>query len=182
MSSMDLADPTFVMVMGVSGSGKTSIAQRLSVATGWPYVEGDDFHPAANIAKMRAGIPLTDEDRWPWLDAVGAWISAHEVRGDSAVITCSALKRSYRDRLRAGRSGVRFLMLTVPVEELRRRVAHRPGHFMPASLLASQLETLEPLQPDEDGIVVDASGDPDAVLAAALSALGLSSATQADRA
>lgn len=176
---MDLADPMFVVVMGVSGSGKTSVAQRLSAATGWPYVEGDDFHPEANIAKMHAGIPLTDEDRWPWLDAVGAWISAHEVRGDSAVITCSALKRSYRDRLRAGRNGVRFVMLIVPVEELRRRVAHRSGHFMPASLLDSQLDTLEPLQPDEEGVVIDASGDPDVVLASALAALGLSSATQA---
>lgn len=176
---MDLADPMFVIVMGVSGSGKTSIAQRLSAATGWPYVEGDDFHPAANIAKMRAGIPLTDEDRWPWLDAVGAWIGAHEVRGDSAVITCSALKRSYRDRLREGRGGIRFLMLTVPVEELRRRVADRPGHFMPASLLDSQLATLEPLGPDEAGSTVDASGRPDAVLAAALCALGLTGAAQA---
>ncbi|WP_291521110.1 gluconokinase [Branchiibius sp. NY16-3462-2] len=176
---MDLADPMFVIVMGVSGSGKTSIAQRLSAATGWPYVEGDDFHPAANIAKMHAGIPLTDDDRWPWLDAVGAWISAHEVRGDNAVITCSALKRSYRDRLRDGRSGIRFLMLDVPVEELRRRVANRPGHFMPASLLDSQLATLEPLEPDEDGVVVDATGHPDEVLAAALTALGLTDVAQA---
>lgn len=176
---MDRVDPMFVIVMGVSGSGKTSIAQRLSAATGWPYVEGDDFHPAANIAKMRVGIPLTDADRWPWLDAVGAWISAHEVRGDSAVITCSALKRSYRDHLRAGRSGVRLLLLTVPVEELRRRVANRPGHFMPASLLDSQLATLEPLGSDEDGVVIDASGDPDEVLAAALAALGLTAAPQA---
>lgn len=176
---MDLADPMFVIVMGVSGSGKTSIAQRLSAATGWPYVEGDDFHPEANIAKMRVGIPLSDADRWPWLEAVGAWISAHEVRGDSAVITCSALKRSYRDHLRAGRSGVRFLLLTAPVEELRRRVANRPGHFMPASLLDSQLATLEPLGPDEDGVVIDASGDPGEVLAAAVAALGLPVAPQA---
>ncbi|NHN55341.1 gluconokinase [Calidifontibacter sp. DB0510] len=162
-----------IIVMGVSGSGKTTLAEGIARRLGWMYAEGDDFHPAANVAKMRAGIPLTDEDRWPWLRQIGEWITQQEKSGRSAVITCSALKRSYRDLLRENRPGVRFLYLDVPREVLAQRLAERKGHYMPASLLDSQLDTLEALQPDEPGVVVRAHGSPEDALNDALAALGL---------
>lgn len=163
----------FVIVMGVSGSGKTTVATGLADAMAWTYVEGDELHPKANVDKMHAGIPLTDEDRWPWLNKIGEWIDEHESQGKSAVITCSALKRTYRDLLREGRPGVQFCHVAVSREELERRLAERKGHYMPASLLQSQLDTLEPLQPDEPGIVVEAKGGQDAVLAEVMKALHL---------
>jgi gluconokinase len=148
-------DTVTLVVMGVSGAGKTTLAEALSARLGWPYTEGDDLHSAASIAKMRSGIPLTDDDRWPWLHRLAAWIGDEEAAGQSAVLTCSALRRAYRDVLRDGHPSVRFVHATVPAATLRARLEHRRGHFMPASLLDSQLATLEPLQPDEPGVTVD---------------------------
>lgn len=165
--------PDHVVVMGVSGSGKSTVAKGISTVTGWEFAEGDAFHSDANVAKMKAGEALTDEDRWPWLEAIGAWISSKEQAGESAVITCSALRRAYRDVLRKDRPHVRFLHLTAPSELIRDRVEHRPGHYMPASLLPSQLATLEPLEPDEPGIAISNEGTAAVVLDRALSALGV---------
>ena len=167
--------PRIVIVMGVSGSGKTTVAQGIAQEFGWTYIEGDDLHPQANVSKMASGHPLTDEDRWPWLERIGEVIDTHIRDGRSAVITCSALKRIYRDVLRAGRDQVTFCHVDVPRAELERRVATRQGHYMPASLLDSQLATLEPLQSDEPGVVVPAVGEPSVVAAAVKEALGLSS-------
>ena len=157
------AAPDIVVVMGVSGSGKTTLAEGIAKAMHWEFAEGDSFHSDANVAKMRAGHALTDEDRWPWLESIGAWISTHEKAGQSAVITCSALRRAYRDLLRRDRPHVRFLHVTAPETLIRDRIEHRTGHYMPASLLDSQLATLEPLQPDEPGAEVSGSGPTDEV-------------------
>ncbi|MEO7129762.1 MAG: gluconokinase [Dermatophilaceae bacterium] len=165
--------PDIVIVMGVSGSGKTTVAEGVAAAMGWDFAEGDDFHSAANVAKMHSGHPLTDDDRWPWLESIGDWISAKVAGGESAVVTCSALRRAYRDLLRQGRPAVRFLHVTAPSELIEDRMEHRSGHYMPASLLPSQLNTLEPLEPDEPGAVVTAYGTPDQVLHSAMEALGL---------
>jgi gluconokinase len=159
--------------MGVSGAGKTTVALGISKALGWEYAEGDDFHSNANRAKMAAGQPLTDEDRWPWLRSIAAWIDGHAAGGRSAVVTCSALRRAYRDLLRENRPGVRFCELEAPEELLAERLAKRQGHYMPASLLGSQLATLEPLQPDEPGVVVSVADTPDEIVADALDKLGL---------
>jgi gluconokinase len=147
-----------VVVMGVSGAGKSTIARRLADQLGWDFAEGDDLHPAANVAKMAAGHPLTDADRVPWLEAVASWIDGEIESGRHGVITCSALKRSYRDRLR--RPQVLFVYLSVPRTELERRLKHRTGHYMPAGLLDSQLETLEPPAPDEAALTIAADDDP----------------------
>jgi gluconokinase len=162
-----------IVVMGVSGSGKTTVARGIADATGWLMAEGDDFHPPENVAKMRSGRPLDDEDRWPWLRRVAEWIGEHERSGTSSVVTCSALKRSYRDLLRHGHPSVRFCLLEADVDVIRDRIEHRSGHYMPASLLDSQVATLEPLQPDEDGVRVDVSQGTGRVLREALSGLGL---------
>jgi gluconokinase len=168
-----MAAPVLVVVMGVSGSGKTTVGRGIAERLRWPFQEGDELHPGSNVAKMTRGEPLTDEDRGPWLDAIGAWLDARARAGESAVLTCSALKRAYRDRLRAGRPGLRFCHVDVPEATLRDRLAHRRGHYMPASLLPSKLAPLEPLAADEPGVVVSATGDPGEVLAAALAGLGL---------
>lgn len=166
-------EPSFVIVMGVSGAGKTTLAKGIAAAMDWPYAEGDEFHPAANVAKMAAGEPLTDEDRWPWLQAIATWLRA---QNRDAVLTCSALRRPYREVLRASRAGVRFVHADVPAAELERRLADRRGHYMPASLLTSQLDALEPLAADEPGVVVNASGSPQEALQIALAALELTPA------
>jgi gluconokinase len=168
-------EPQLIVVMGVSGSGKTTLAEGLSQRLHWAFQEGDSLHPAANVEKMSRGEPLTDEDRWPWLDALGGWLDERARAGTSAVLTCSALRRSYRDRLRDGRPGVRFCHVVAPADAIRDRVESRRGHYMPASLLPSQLATLESLEPDEPGVTVCAEGDPEAVLDDALRRLGLSS-------
>lgn len=164
------ADKTAVVVMGVSGSGKTTIAEVLARRLGWQEAEADDFHPAANIAKMHDGIPLTDADRQPWLAALRGWINAAP---GSVILTCSALKRSYRDVLRTADARVEFIHLDGDHELIRQRISARKGHFMPASLLDSQFATLEPLQPDEAGLVVGVAGDPDAIADQAIHALHL---------
>jgi gluconokinase len=143
-----------LVVMGVSGSGKTTLARGVAQRLGWVLAEGDDFHPSASVDKMRAGTALTDDDRGPWLLDLAEWIGAREAAGDNAILTCSALKRTYRDVLAAGHPSVRFVHVTAPAETIRRRVEDRRGHYMPASLLGSQLAALEPLQPDEPGITL----------------------------
>jgi gluconokinase len=162
-----------IVVMGVSGSGKTTVARGIADAMGWEFAEGDDFHSAANVAKMAAGHPLTDEDRWPWLRSIGAWLTEHEKAGRNAVVTCSALRRVYRDLLRDGRPDVRFCHVEADAALIKDRIERRTGHYMPPSLLPSQLATLEPLQPDEPGVVVSAEGKADGILERALQALGL---------
>lgn len=165
--------PDFIIVMGVSGSGKTTVAMGIAEAMGWEFAEGDDFHPKANVEKMASGHPLTDEDRWPWLETIGGWIEEREEAGASAVITCSALRRVYRDLLRAGRPGVRFCHIKADEALIADRLEHREGHYMPPSLLPSQLATLEPLAPGEPGVTVSAAATVDDVIQRALEALDL---------
>ncbi|NGN96036.1 gluconokinase [Nocardioides sp. KC13] len=148
--------------MGVSGSGKSTvgaaIAQRLRV----PFADADDFHPPENIAKMASGRPLDDHDRQPWLETLGGWLAQHEHTG--AVLSCSALKRSYRDLLHGRARGLRFLHLSGTPEVVEARLAARAGHFMPPSLLRSQFATLEPLAPDEQGTTIGIDQDVDAIV------------------
>ncbi len=152
------AQQPVLVVMGVSGSGKSTVAGLLAHQLGWDLEEGDDLHPASNVAKMSAGIPLSDDDRWPWLDKIAAWIRHHTAAGDPGVITCSALKRIYRDRLRGDH--VVFVHLVGSREAIAQRLGTRSGHFMPATLLASQMDTLEPPGPDENTLVVDLGHTP----------------------
>ncbi|HXV92306.1 MAG TPA: gluconokinase [Pseudonocardia sp.] len=168
--------PPTLVVMGVSGVGKTSVATEIAARTGWVLAEGDDLHPEANRVKMASGRPLDDEDRWPWLRRVAEWIGAQEAAGHGAVVTCSALKRAYRDLLRDGHPSVRFVHLVAPPDVLEERVTGRRGHYMPPSLLPSQLAALEPLGADEPGVGVETTGDPAAVAGRALRALGLDGA------
>lgn len=165
--------PQQIIAMGVSGVGKSTIAIGVAEALGWDFTEGDDLHPAENVEKMRAGIPLTDDDRWPWLRQIGERMNEQIAAGRSTVITCSALKRSYRDLLRENRPSVRFLHLVADPDVIAIRMQHRPGHFMPAALLQSQLETLETLAPDEPGVEVPVIGEPDEVVQRSLRALDL---------
>jgi gluconokinase len=166
-------DPVIVIVMGVSGSGKTTLARGIAQRLHWEFQEGDELHPRSNVAKMSRGEPLTDEDRRPWLEAIGYWIEERERAGNSAVLTCSALRRTYRDFLRQGRPGVVFCHVTADADLIRRRVEARRGHYMPPSLLPSQLSTLEPLEADEPGFTVSAEGSPEEVLQQALAKLDL---------
>jgi gluconokinase len=156
------------VVMGVSGSGKstvgTALAQRLRV----PFVDADTLHPPANVAKMAAGEPLDDDDRYPWLEKVGRWLAGHP---DGGVVSCSALKRRYRDELRAHCPRLEFVHLDGSTELIRGRLAARTGHFMPAALLRSQFDTLEPLGADEAGVTVDIGQSVDAIVDAVVDAL-----------
>lgn len=161
-----------VVVMGVSGCGKSTVAAALHDRLGWPWVDGDDLHPATNVESMRAGHPLTDAQRRPWLDRIVAWTAEHDAAGESTIVTCSALRRSYRDRLRAAPGRTRFIHLSGSPGLLAERLSAREGHFMPASLLPSQLATLEPLGPDEDAVVVDIAWPPAQQLDASLAFLG----------
>jgi gluconokinase len=153
-----------LVVMGVTGSGKTTIATEVARRMGWDFTEGDDHHPAANVAKMAAGHPLDDDDRLPWLRELAAWIGAHEAEGRSCVLTCSALKRSYRDLLRDGHPSVWFAHVAGPQELITARVTQRQGHYMPPSLVPSQFATLEPLGPDEPGRIIPAAGTPEQIV------------------
>jgi gluconokinase len=150
-----------IVVMGVSGSGKSTVGAALAQRLRVPFADADDFHPPANIAKMTAGHALDDDDRYPWLEAIGDWLAEH---ADGGVMSCSALKRKYRDQLRRHCAGVRFLHLSGAEDVSARRQASRPGHFMPATLLASQFETLEPLDADEHGISIDVDQSIDSII------------------
>jgi carbohydrate kinase (thermoresistant glucokinase family) len=165
--------PVHVVVMGVSGCGKSTVAQGIADATGWDFAEGDAYHPQANIEKMAAGTPLTDEDRWPWLRVLAAWIAEQDGAGRSSVLACSALKRSYRDLLRTGAADVRFVLVHGDRSVLEERLAVRSGHFFPARLLDTQLATLEVPEADEVAVVVDLAADPRTQVRAALSWLGV---------
>ena len=157
--------PLVVLVMGVSGSGKTTFGTLLAERIGARFGDADAFHPAANVEKMSNGIPLTDEDRWPWLDAIAAAIGAWVADGTDVVFACSALKRIYRDRLRAGvPAGLRLVHLAGGEDLIAGRMAGRTGHFMPAALLRSQLATLEPPGPDENAITLDIAAPPEVLL------------------
>lgn len=150
-----------LVVMGVSGSGKTTVGAALAARLGATFKDADDLHPLPNVEKMTAGVPLTDEDRWPWLRLVGAELAAEHPHG--IVVACSALKRAYRDAIRAAAPSTRFILLKVDPSVLMERLVQRPGHFMPPSLLTSQLETLETLEATEAGITVRSEDGIDAL-------------------
>jgi carbohydrate kinase (thermoresistant glucokinase family) len=158
--------------MGVSGCGKSTIAARLAGRLGWQFAEADEFHSSANVAKMRGGTPLTDEDRRPWLEAIARWIDAARAAGRPAIVACSALKRSYRDVLIGPRKDVRLVYLKGGYELVARRLAARAGHYMPLALLDSQFATLEEPMPDEQAIVVGIERGPEEIVEAILAALG----------
>lgn len=155
--------------MGVSGSGKSTVGAALARRLDVPFADADTFHPAANVAKMSAGMPLDDNDRRPWLAAVGQWLADH----NSGVMSCSALKRRYRDQLRSRRTDIEFLHLTGSPELIGSRQAARSGHFMPASLMMSQFDVLEPLDPDERGMAIDVGQSVDAIAEIFVQYLGL---------
>jgi gluconokinase len=156
--------PCALVVMGVSGSGQSTTADRLAVRLNWRFEDGDRFHPASNVAKMSAGHPLTDEDRWPWLQAIADEIDRACKAGQHVVIACSALKRAYRDILVHGRGDVRIIHLDGAPELIARRLALRKDHFMPPGLLASQFRTLEPPGPDENPVTVSIDAPVDAIV------------------
>jgi gluconokinase len=160
-----------LIVAGASGSGKTTVGALLAGRLGWRFGDADDFHPAANIEKMRAGIPLTDEDRWPWLRAIAAWMDERIARGEPTVIACSALRRGYRDLLLGGRPDAQMIFLAVDREVLARRLAARHGHFFPEQLLGTQMDALEPPEPDERVISVHQTGGPAETVASIIAVL-----------
>ena len=156
--------PCALIVMGVSGSGKSTIAEKLAARLRWRYEDGDKFHPASNVAKMSAGHPLTDEDRWPWLQAIADEIDRVCKAGQNAVIACSALKRAYRDILVHGRCDVRIVYLQGTRELIAARLAARKNHFMPPDLLDSQFKTLEPPDPGENPVTVSIDATVDTIV------------------
>ncbi|MDF2825224.1 MAG: gluconate kinase, family [Mycobacterium sp.] len=158
-----------VVVMGVSGSGKSTVGAALAQRLRVPFADADDFHPPANVQKMSDGHPLDDEDRYPWLEAIGKWLAQHP---DGGVMSCSALKRKYRDQLRTHCAEIEFLHLSGSLEVIGKRQASRPGHFMPAALLASQFETLEALEPDERGTAIDVGQSIDSIIESYVTATG----------
>ncbi len=164
-----------IVVMGVSGAGKTTVARGIGERTGLRFAEADEFHPEANVARMRAGVPLGDADRWPWLRDLASWMAARHAEGVSTVLACSALKRSYRDVLRQGPPDVEFVHLAGSSELIRDRMNRRTGHYMAPSLLDSQQEILEHLDPDESGLVLEVTLSPEELVTAALRHLGLPS-------
>lgn len=163
--------PMILIVAGLSGSGKTTVGAMLAGRLGWPFADADDFHPAANVEKMRAGLPLTDDDRWPWLRAIGAWMDERIAGNESAVVTCSALKRSYRDLLLGGRPQAQMIFLAVGRDVLARRLAARHGHFFPGQLLGTQFDALEPPQPGEHVVSIVPASDPAATVASIIAVL-----------
>jgi gluconokinase len=169
---MDTAvSPPLVVVMGVAGSGKTTVAALLAGRLGAAFAEGDDFHSPDNVAKMSAGHPLTDEDRWPWLAHIRDWLAEQHRSGRAAIVPCSALRRAYRDLLREA-GPVQFVHLTGTRELLTERIQSRAGHFMRPEMLASQLATLEPLEADEPGVALEVAARPAQIADAALDNLG----------
>ena len=168
--------PTHLVVMGVAGSGKTTLAAALSSQLGWACAEADEFHPEGNITKMTQGIPLQDEDRWPWLQEIRNWMTAQAQAGCSTVLTCSALKKSYRQLLSEAEGRVVFLHLDGGADLISQRMQGREGHFMPPTLLPSQLATLEPLSQEEldaGSLRLDISQSPEQLVAAVVKALQL---------
>jgi carbohydrate kinase (thermoresistant glucokinase family) len=165
--------PMIVVVMGVSSSGKTTVAKLLAETLGWQFEEGDTLHPPENVEKMSAGIPLTDDDRLPWLRKIAETIDGWRAHGQSGVVTCSALKRSYREIIVGDRPNVRLVYLRGSPDLIRRRMAARRGHFMPAALLDSQFSTLEEPSPDENPIVVDIGRPPEEIATEIAGRLGL---------
>jgi gluconokinase len=157
-----------IVVMGVAGTGKTTVGRLVAERLGVPYAEADDFHSPENIAKMSAGTPLNDEDRRPWLDAIGAWAAGR--RGQGGVVSCSALKRRYRDRLRSADPGLFFLHLRGDRDLIARRLEERRGHYMKRAMLDSQFADLEPLEPDENGVAIDVAAPPRQITDEALAA------------
>jgi gluconokinase len=153
-----------LVLMGVAGSGKSTVLKRMRERWGWPSAEADEFHSLSSVARMSSGQPLNDRDRWPWLSALAAWIGAREAAGENCVLTCSALRRAYRDVLREGHPSVRFVHLVAAPDTLAARVEQRLGHYMPASLLGTQLGTLEALQADEPGVVASSERPLDQVI------------------
>lgn len=159
--------------MGVSGSGKSTVAALLAERLGWAFADGDAFHAAANVAKMKAGLPLDDADRAPWLSALSAWIDARLQAGEPAILVCSALKRAYRDVLARGRPGVRIVYLEGSRALIGARLEERLGHFMPSALLDSQFAILEPPEPDEGALVVHIADAPESIVRRIADRLGL---------
>lgn len=166
-----------IVVMGVAGCGKSTVVEAIKEQLGYTLAEGDDFHPQANIDKMSVGIPLTDADRWPWLDVINRWMIARESLGENTVVSSSALKRSYREALSKDLN-VYFLFLSGPGELIRQRLSERKGHFMPPALLPSQFEILEPLSPDENGVKISIEGSADDVARRAVEAVRVYEKTQ----
>jgi gluconokinase len=161
-----------VVVMGVSGSGKSTIASMLAAHLGWVFLDGDWLHPPANVEKMRGGTPLTDEDRWPWLRAIADQVAQLDAKGSGAVVACSALKRAYRDALMGEKRRGTLVYLQGDLATVSGRLHSRGGHFMPPALLASQFETLEEPDPDEQPIVVSIDRAPGAIVDAIVTSLG----------
>ena len=174
MDAKSGSEPVVIVMMGVSGSGKSTVAALLAGQLGWDFEEGDELHPPENVAKMAAGHPLTDEDRWPWLARVADWIRTRTETERPGVITCSALKRSHRDVLRGDH--VIFVYLAGTHDEIAARLAKRHGHFMPSSLLDSQFATLETPGPDERAITVDINNTASKISAEVIELAGLSAA------
>ncbi|WP_295854522.1 gluconokinase [Tardiphaga sp.] len=168
---LDHEAPCALIVMGVAGSGKSTIAEALAAKLGWRFADGDAFHPASNVAKMSAGHPLTDDDRWPWLQAIADEIDAVADRGGQIVVACSALKRAYRDVLVHGRDDVRLVYLDGSQPLIAERLASRKGHFMPPGLLDSQFATLRPPGTDESPITVSINATVDVIITAILAQL-----------
>jgi ribose 5-phosphate isomerase A len=166
--------PPVLVVMGVSGSGKTTVAEELAARLGWAFQEGDELHPAANVAKMRAGIALTDEDRAPWLDRVAAWIDRQRAGRQPGIITCSALRKTYRQRIVGDRPEVRLVYLRGGHDLVAKHLAGRAGHFMPGSLLQSQIDTLEEPEADEDPLTIDVDRAADQIADEIIRLLGAS--------
>jgi gluconokinase len=170
--------PLVIVLMGVAGCGKSTTGNALAKALGWPFRDADSFHPAANIDKMSRGLPLDDDDRWPWLAAIARWIDERRELAAPAIVSCSALKRAYRDRIVGIRRDVRLVYLHGDRGLIRRRLSARKHHFMPAALLDSQLGVLEEPGADERAVIVDVAMSPRKVVAAIIDELGLEGARE----